>query len=542
MNTLSRRFSFPSVCRPKSLGQELADWADRFGSRPALADGRRCLTYTELHRRVEAIARGLHARGIRPGMRAILQFPNSMEFVLACFACLRLGVIPVLTLPAWREADLDSFCDAVTPAVYFAPNRHAGYGYLPMMRAMQARHDSLVLLASDAEAPGVAALEEIEAEGAGAGRDGSADLPHPSPDSAALVIMTGGTTNLPKMVPKIHNQYMAAAAASALRLGMTKDSVYLVTLPIGHHFSMGCPGILGAFSLGAKAVIAQSPSFDTVFDLVERERVTHMPAVPPLLRAWADAREFDDTDLSSLELVQVGGGPLDAETLAEAEKRLGCGISQAYGFTEGCVCYSECGPEAARDEGQRQGLPLFEEDELRVVDSAGRDLPPGEEGELLFRGPCLLSGYFMQDAGTNAQWLTPDGWYRSGDIAAWTEDGRIRIVGRLKDIINRAGEKFSARENELRLLQHPAAAGCAVVGVPDRMLGERQCVFILPAGEERPGLAEIRAWLAERGAAPFKLPDQLEYVNEWPVTAVGKLDKRKLTLMAQEQGRQARGR
>lgn len=525
---LDGRRSGENLWRPYSLAEELALRAEQFGERTAVVEKNRSMSYADLHRRSDAIAAGLRDKGLTPGMCAILQFPNCIEYVLAAFACFRLGVIPILTLPAYREAEIDLFCSAVKPAVYFAPQRFAGYDYAPLVEKMRRRHPSLTLFISDSASQADSLmLDDLDGD--------PGDMPFPNAADTALVLMTGGTTSSPKLVPKTHRQYFATAMASARRCGVAPESVYMVTLPIGHHFCMACPGILGAFSEGAKVVLAPSPSFDEVFPLVEREKVTVMPSVPPLLRAWTEAKSWDDSDLSSLRLVQVGGGPVDAVTMREARDVLQCAIQQGYGFSEGFVCYTDPDDPSFLEDAQMQGDPLFAEDELRIVDENLEDVPPGVEGELIVRGPCTLTSYFKASDELSHQWLTPEGFYRSGDLATWTESGRLRILGRLKDVINRAGEKFSAAEIENHLRLHSGVADAAVVGVPDRLLGERLCAWIVPSeGVEPPSLKDVHLFLREQGVASFKLPDQLECVERWPLTAVGKLNKHQLLLMAQE--------
>lgn len=517
---------FASLWRPYSLAEELAFCAQQYGERTAVVEKSRSVSYAELHRRVESLAAGLRDQGVAAGMCAILQFPNSLEYVLAAFACFRLGVIPVLTIPAYREADLDMLCAAAKPVLYFAPRRYAGYDYAPLVARMRQRHPSLRLFVSDEPLPDSIPLDALQGD--------PKDLPYPDPASTALVLLTGGTTNAPKMIPKTHQQYFTHALLSAKRCKVSGDTVYMVALPIAHHFCMACPGILGAFAHGAKVVLASSPSFDEVFPLIEREKVSLMASVPPLLRAWTEAKKWDDSDLSSLKLVQVGGSPLDADTVEEARECMGCAIQQAYGFTEGLVCYTDPDDPTFLEDTRVQGDSLFAEDDLRIVDEKGQDVAKGEKGELIVKGPCILAAYFRNDEVT-AQMLTPEGYCRSGDFAEWTETGRLRVLGRLKDEINRGGEKISAVEMENHLRACPGIADAAVVGVPDRLLGERQCAWILsPEGKKSPSLAEVHSFLRERGLAPFKLPDQVEYVDKWPLTAVGKLNKRALLAMAVE--------
>ena len=513
--------------RPYSLGEELALWASAYPEKIALVAHSRRLSYAELHRRSERIAAGLRDNGVMPGMCAILQFPNAVEYVLAAFACFRLGVIPILTLPAYREADINILCEIVKPAAYFAPSRFMGYDYAPLAAQMRRRHASLRLFVSDdGTAPGSVALESMDGD--------PQEMSFPDAMDTAFILLSGGTTSAPKMIPKTHAQYVCNAMASAKRCGLVGESVYLAALPVGHHFCMGCPGIIGAFSQGAKVVLAGTPSFDEVFPLIEREKVTLTAAVPPLLRAWTEARAWDDSDLSSLNLVQVGGSPLDPGIAVAAMKALGCRIQQAYGFSEGLVCYTDPDDPSYLEDTRVQGPPLFEEDDLRIVDENGKDVPSGEEGELIVRGPCTLASYFCSEDLSRRN-ITAEGYCRSGDIAAWTPSGRLQIRGRLRDQINRAGEKFSSIEIEDQIRFYPGVADAAVVGVPDKTLGERTCAWVrLEEAAEMPVLSELHAFLRKRGVAPFKLPDQLEYVERWPVTAVGKINKRQLARMAEE--------
>jgi 2,3-dihydroxybenzoate-AMP ligase len=305
-------------------------------------------------------------------------------------------------------------------------------------------------------------------------------------------------------------------------------------LPIAHNFPLGCPGALGTLYAGGVVVFSPDPSPDSAFGWIEREKITITALVPPLVLMWLAAAEWQEPNLQSLAWLQVGGARLKPETAARIRPVLGCRLQQVYGMAEGLLNFTRQGDP---DEIvlNTQGRPLSADDEVRIVDPDGADLPDGELGELLVRGPYTLRGYYRAEE-YNRRAFTPDGFYRSGDLVRRKPGGYLAVEGRVKDVINRGGDKVPIEEMEGHLIAHPAVHDVAIVGVPDEVLGERTCACIVPRGAA-PTLAELNAYLVRLGVASFKLPDRVIFVDRFPETSVGKVDRRELARRACELAR-----
>ncbi|WP_424188017.1 (2,3-dihydroxybenzoyl)adenylate synthase [Actinokineospora sp. G85] len=479
----------------------------------AVVSGGQRLTYAELDARASRMAAGLLALGVGPGDNVVVHLPNTADFVVLSFALFRMGARPVYALPAHRRSEVEYLLAHSSAAAYVIPDRFAGFDYRELAAALP--DVPRVLVSGD---PGdFLALSDVDAD--------PVPLPEPDPSSVALFLLSGGTTGLPKLIPRTHDDYAYNARASAEVAGLSASSVYLAALPVAHNFPLACPGILGVFSVGGTVVLAPSPSPSDAFPLIEGERVTVTALVPSLALLWLEAAKVVPRDLSSLRLLQVGGAKLKEEAARRVAPELGCALQQVFGMAEGLLCYTRLDDP---DELvlASQGRPLSPDDEIRVVDGEGVEVAPGELGQLLTRGPYTLRGYYRAEE-HNARAFTPDGFYLTGDLVRELPSGHLVVDGRVKDVINRGGEKVSAEEVENHLLAHPLVHDAALVGVPDALLGERSCAFVLARGDA-PSLAQVTAFLRERGLADYKLPDRLEVLREFPYTAVGKVSKKAL--------------
>jgi mycobactin salicyl-AMP ligase len=520
-----RRYREAGYWRDELLGELPRQWSRRWPQAPAVIDGRADgprLSFADLDQRVDETAAGLRGLGIEPGDRVVVQLPNTVDFVVVFFALIRAGAVPVLALPAHRLSEIEHFVGLSEAVAYVIPDRHEGFDYRTLADqlagAPSLRH---VVVAGD---PGpYLGLRELSVESPDA-----APAPTADPADVAVLLISGGTTGKPKLIPRTHRDYAYNARASAEVCALTDRDVYLACIPVAHNFALACPGLLGVLGVGAPVVLAPAPSPDVAFGLVERERVTVTALVPPLARMWVDAASWDTRDRSSLRLLQVGGAKLDAGLATEIPPTLGCGVQQVFGMAEGLLNYTRLDDPAELVTGT-QGRPLCPDDEVLVVGPDGKSVPDGETGELLTRGPYTLRGYYRAET-YNATAFTDDGFYRSGDLVRRMASGHLVVTGRVKDVINRGGENVSSALLEEHLLEHPSVSQVAVLGVPEEMLGERVCAVItLVDGAERaPKLKELRAFLAERGLARFCHPDVLLVRDSMPLTAVGKIDKREL--------------
>ncbi|HEX4359829.1 MAG TPA: AMP-binding protein [Pseudonocardia sp.] len=534
---LVARYRAAGYWRDETLGGLLRDWAARSGDKIALRDGRpggASLSYAELDRRADATAAGLRGLGIAPGDRVVVHLPNTPDFVVVLFALLRCAAVPVLALPAHRFVEIEHFATLSDAVAYVIPDQHDGFDYRELAARVSAAAPALrhVLVAGEpGPFTGLESLSGLSSSVAGGESSpaGGVALPEVDPGEVAVLLISGGTTGKPKLIPRTHRDYAYNARASAELCELTSDDVYLASLPIAHNFPLACPGLLGAFGVGASVVLAPAPSPDVCFELIERERVTVTALVPPMARMWTDNAEWDTRDRSSLRLLQVGGAKLDGELARRIPPALGCAVQQVFGMAEGLLNYTRL-DDPAELVADTQGRPLCPDDEIRVVSGTGASVPAGSVGELWTRGPYTLRGYYRADA-YNAGAFTPDGFYRTGDLVRQLPSGHLVVEGRSKDVINRGGENVSAATLEEHLLAHPSLAQVAVLGVADESVGERVYAVVTltaAAGGRAPKLREIRAFLADRGLARFFNPDKLVVRDSLPLTGVGKIDKREL--------------
>ncbi|QTF10646.1 AMP-binding protein [Brenneria izadpanahii] len=510
----------------------LTQWVREYGARTALTnEAGESLSYLALQERVERLAGGLYAAGLRPGEYAMVQMPNTFGFFIVFFALLRLGAIPMMAMPNQRERDIDALMALARPVAYFIPGDVGEHDFLAIAKKMQDRYESLRLVVRDGNSgPSereVFVLNDLQGP----------KCPWPAQDArdTALLLLSGGTTGTPKLIPRTHWDYFYNFSASARQCGFTGDTVFLAVLPAAHNFTLASPGVLGTFQCGGKVVTSTSASCDEAMPLIEKERVTHVALVPPLAKLWVEGREWEDSDLSSLKVIQVGGARLEAGLAKQLIGVLGCQLQQVFGMAEGLLCYTRL-DDSLETIVHTQGQPLSPDDEVRIVDEDDRDVVGGRIGQLLTRGPYTIRGYFRAPE-QNASSFTEDGFYRSGDLVRRDERGNLIVEGRIKEQINRCGEKISSAEVEEALSALHSVHAAVAVGVPDELLGERICAFIKLEGQSIDP-AQIKAALRECGISDYKIPDQIETIAEWPLTAARKIDKRRLIAIAMQQASQ----
>ncbi len=489
------------------------------------------LTYEEIDRRARAVASGLRAAGLHPGERVLLQLPNVPEFFTAMFGVMYAGLVPVYALPAHRRMEVEHFVEASGARAYICPDAHGGFDYRALARGLREHlPDMRVFVVGDAE--DLEPFDEIESAPPG-------ELESLDPAAVAFLQLSGGSTGLSKLIPRTHRDYAYTLRESARICGLSERSVYLGALPIAHNFPMSSPGTLGTFYAGGSVTLSLAPSPDAAFPLIERDGVTITGVVPPVAILWARASERSSHDLSSLEVLQVGGARFAPEAARRIEPALGCTLQQVYGMAEGLVNYTRLDdPEEVRM--NTQGRPISEDDELRFVDADDRDVPEGTPGHLLTRGPYTIRAYYAND-GTNERAFTAEGFYRTGDLVARRPDGNLVVHGRVSDVINRGGEKVPVEEVENHLLAHDAVLDAVLVAVPDSFLGEKTCAVVIPDGPA-PAAPELRKWIRERGLAPYKVPDEVVFVEGYPSTGVGKVSRRELRATVRDRIREERER
>jgi 2,3-dihydroxybenzoate-AMP ligase len=522
------------------LGDLLRRSAAQYPEHVAVVAGDRQWTYQQLDTAADHLAAGMQHLGITAGDKVIVQLPNIGELAETMFALFRLGAIPVFALPAHRFFELEHFCQHAGAKAYITTDKFSGFDYRELARKLKARTKlQHVVVVGDAQE--FVPFKSLHNQSQKA-------LDTPCADVLALMQLSGGTTSVPKLIPRTHDDYFYSVRASAEICQLNASSVYLAVLPAVHNFPLSSPGILGTWYAGGTVVFAANGAPETAFDLIEKHRVTITALVPPLALAWLAAVRQTKHDLSSLAVLQVGGAKLSAEAARKIIEYFPGKLQQVFGMAEGLVNYTRL-DDSDDVVIHTQGRPISPADEIRVVDDEDKDVALGKAGQLLTRGPYTIRSYYHSDGRAgglragfwdggrnrrtdpqNSKSFTPDGFYRTGDMVRLTPEGNVIVEGRCKDQINRGGEKVSAEEVENQILAHPAVHDVAMVGMPDPYLGERNCAFIIPKGTTNSPirLAPLRAFLRERGLAEYKLPDRIEILKSFPQTSFGKVSKKAL--------------
>jgi 2,3-dihydroxybenzoate-AMP ligase len=524
----AERYTATGAWGTRSLPTTFRQAATIYAERTALITPDTRVTYRELDARSDAVAAGLLASGLLPGERVLLQLTNSAAAVIAWYGLLKAGLIPVCTLAIHRrleieqigrksgavahivQADFPSF-DLVTLAQQIA-------GLLPAMR-------QLVTVGAAPGTPGLR-IEDLQTdEVTGEERAELLEIAESlDVHGPAVLQLSGGTTGTPKIIPRLHAEYRYNADLTAIHWGHTEKSVLAFGLPLAHNAAL-TNGLHAAHGVGAALLLA-TPAADVMLPLMAEHGATWTMSPPGLAREYLSHPAFDDA------VARLGTWVLTAARVPrpvfDTLTRRGVHVSQAFGMSEGLFLFTP--PDAiANLRAETVGTPISALDEIRVLRSGTQvEVAEGETGELAARGPYTIRGY-LDEPDRNREAFTADGFYRSGDLVrARRYEGTLSysIEGRVKDLIDRGGEKVNAEEVELLVAGHPAVAEIALVAMPDPRLGERSCAYVVPQDPQNPPtLADIRAYLEAEGLAKYKWPERLELIEVLPRTKVGKVSK-----------------
>ncbi|HSD44861.1 MAG TPA: AMP-binding protein [Burkholderiales bacterium] len=519
----ARRYREKGYWQDKSLAAEFAIVFERYASRIALIDGEREYAYADVDRLSSRLALNLLELGLKPLDRAVLTLPNVAEFVILYFALQKIGAVPIAALATHRYAEVSQFVRIAQAAACFYPERQSDFEFEPMVRRVSEESRCLKHCVS------LARLRELI--------DREPHLPESElaklridPTDPCIFQLSGGTTGVPKLIPRTHNDYAYNSKTAAAVCGVTGDSVLLLALPIAHNLPLACPGIQGYFFNGGKVVLSPTTRPEEMLPLAAKHRVTHIKVVPALLVRLINSPEIGKHDLSSVKVIQSGGQRMQPEVRLKTRQLIpGVFVQENFGMSEGMLFFVRA-DDADEVTLETCGRPICADDEVRLCDDDGREVPPGEVGELTCRGPYTLRGYFGVPE-YNARQFTADGFYRSGDLMRLHPSGNYVVEGRKKDLINRGAEKISAEEIENLILQHPAVQNAACVPVPDPSLGERMCACVVLRPGETLTLKGLIDFLAGKEIAKFKLPERLEVFQDFPVSTFGKVSKKALAEM-----------
>ena len=510
----------------QTLGQFLDGAAEECPGKEAVVDNRCRLTYSQLKAKADHLALGLRELGIGHGDCVLLQLPNWSEFVYSLFAVNKAGATAVLLLPRHRQVEINYFCALTKAKAWIVPERHRNTDYTPIIKDVLKANEYLkhVITVRSKEESRFEKIEELIEGERHVVAYGHTPLRQPEATDVAFVIATGGTTGLPKAVPRTHNDALCEATSKAAARKQSGNDVCLFSVPLEHN--LGLAAMNGTISVRGKIILLDSTRAEDICADIQREKVTCAPLVPTLLARLVSFDGRNNYDLSTLKAVYVGGAKTPVEVIKAVRQRMGNIYIGAFGMSEGPSCSTSLDdPEEVVLNSI--GKPCYPFDEFKVVGAQGQNLPPDTEGELLAKGPGMFSGYLGNPA-ENRKAFTKDGFFRTGDLAKIDGDGNVWITGRIKDIIIRGGEKISPAEIEALIRQHPAVLDAAVVSMPDPEMGEKACAYVKLKGDARLTLEDVVSFLKGKGASVIQLPERLETIREIPLTKIGKADKKAL--------------
>jgi non-ribosomal peptide synthetase component E (peptide arylation enzyme) len=495
------------------------------------------ISYAELDSTTDRLAAGFIGLGLKPLDRVLFQAGNSPEILYAVLGCLKAGLIPVCTLPAHRESEIGYLGRHVDARAHIVQGDDAKFDLEDFALKMQAEIPTMrhVLSLRGAKRDGVVRIEDLIASNdAAASRDAVDAVPR-DPFQVAIFQLSGGTTGVPKVIPRMQNDYLLNATLTRDILGYRSDDVMFMPMPMIHNACMICfwlPTLL----TGAAFAIAADMTPESWAATFQRSRPTFVGLIRALLPRLEATLDLVPDALDSIRAFW------SADAARVIREKYGRPAYAMFGMSEGMNMYCREGdPDEALD--WTVGRPMSRFDEVRLlVPGTDHEAQAEEIGEMIVRGPYTLSGYYNAPE-RNREAFTADGFYKPGDLLVRRVIEGVSyyaFAGRTKDIVDRGHEKINCEEVENAVSTHAAIAGCAVVGMPDPVLGERVCAFVvLRAQAKAPSIPEMQTHLQTLGLAKFKWPERIESIEALPLTKVGKLDKAVLrteivNLMARE--------
>src|SRR5467141_3571914 len=526
----AQRYRDKGYWRDRSLAEEFAPVFKRYAERIAFIDRDARVTYSEVNDVSDRLALNLLEAGLAPLDRVVVQLPNVIEFVYLYFALQKIGCIPIAALVTHRFLEVSQFAKLSGAAACVTPDRYGDFDFTEMVRRVRKETPSFKLGIVLGEAPaGFLSLADLISREPGKRLEDLRALRIDTTDPA-IFQLSGGTTGVPKLIPRSHNDYAYNSKIAAKVCGVKGDSVLLLALPIAHNLPLACPGVQGYMLSGGKVVLSASTRPDDLFQLIQRHKVTHLKVVPALLIRLINDPSIGRYDLSSLRVIQSGGQRMQPEVRLKTHELIPSSfVQENFGMSEGMLFFVRLDdPQEVKLE--TCGRPICTDDEVRLVDDEGREVALGEVGELTCRGPYTLRGYYGVPE-YNARAVTRDGFYCSGDLMRRHPSGNYVVEGRKKDLINRGGEKISAEEIENLILSHPSVQNIACVPMPDPNLGERMCACVVLRKGSSLNLPQLVNFLMKKEIAKFKLPERLEILDDFPVSTFGKVSKKALADM-----------
>jgi long-chain acyl-CoA synthetase len=491
-----------------NFAQQLSAAASDGADRPAVKLDELVLTYEVLDQAVARAAGLLRSEGVEPGDRVGMQLPNVPYFPIVYYGALRIGAVVVPMNPLLKGREVAYHLSDSGATVLFAWHQFG---------------DAARGGCEDAGAECVV-IEPGKFEQLLGGAEPVQEVSERDDDDPAVIIYTSGTTGTPKGATLTHANVSAGAEVARELVDAGPDTVALATLPLFHVFGM--TSVMNT-AVKARGLLTLLPRFEPAkaLEMIERDRATTFAGVPTMYSALLHHPERDKHDVSSLDLCVSGGSAMPVEVLRGFDEAFGAKVLEGYGLSETVGMGSFNLPDRERKPGSI-GVPVGGT-EMKVVDDDDKDVPQGEPGEIVMRGPFVMKGYWNNDDATSE--VMRGGWFHTGDVATVDEDGYFFIVDRKKDMIIRGGYNVYPRELEETLYEHAAVREAAVIGVPHESLGEEVAAVVALKENAEATPDDLRAYMKERVAA-YKYPRTVHIVDELPKGPTGKILKREIKL------------
>ncbi len=500
--------------------------AERYPEREALVDSKTRLTWAEAKQWTDRVALGLMELGIKRDRVLVVQLPNSVEQMLLFVACQKAGIINGGALRTLRHKDMEHVLASVEAEGVVIPWRFSDFDHFAMIREIapglpQLKH---IIVVGEEVPEGAISLAEM------ARRPLEQEYPLEKLRERSFAVAeifgtrhTSGTTGVPKIVEQVICTRMHLARELVRTFRLTGDDIVAAVTPLSGGPAQGA--LIAAPLVGAKTVIMERFVAEEFFKMVEREKVTVAGVVPAILEMMLRDSSLGKYDLSSLRAVSCSGSHMAPQLAQEVEEKIGCIVFQRYGIQDIGSLTSATVDDPRDVRHLTLGQPL-KGSEIKLVDEGGKEVPAGESGEIVLRGALSVSGYFTDPEHTRQTW-DKDGWARTGDLGRFDDQGNLMIVGRIKDIVIRGGQNIDAAEVESVLRTHHKVSEAAVVAMPDPVMGEKACAYLVPKPGEEFTFDEMVTFMKER-VASFKIPERLEIMSELPLIAEQKVDKKVL--------------
>ncbi|MCJ7595329.1 MAG: AMP-binding protein [Desulfobacterales bacterium] len=501
--------------------------AKSFPDKEALVDSRTRLTWSQAKQIIDRLALGFLDLGIGRDEMIVLQLPPMAEAILLRVACEKAGILSLPAARTLREAEMEYVLNRTRPAGLVIFREFAGFNYFNMLEAIRPRIPEIrhVFIIGEEIPGGTLSLKEIMERPLGKTVSKTALEERTfTPFETSLVVHTTGTTGMPKLVQHAMCSKLWHGSSYIEKLALTGDDILGLFAPVAA--GPNTPAFFTAPQIGAKVVILERWDTEAALKLIARERISAAFFVPTMLINMVNHPNFQAYDLGSLRVVWTGGAPIPYHQAVEVEKKLGCPLLQHYGSVDSDVNTINSPDDPQELRMSSVGKPLAET-EIRLADEDGSEAPEGGIGEVWGRGPACGPGYFGDEEMTRREW--EGGWFKMGDLARWEGSGNLVIVGRKKDMIIRGGQNIYPDEVEAMLRTYPSVADATIVGMPDPIMGQRCCAYVVLQPGKKIVFEEMTSFLKAKKFAPYKLPERLEIITALPrVGDQQKVDKKTL--------------